>query len=1193
MASIFVESSILDDTPRSTISRAGSRVAVCAFAGLILFGLVLSPVGADPEITPDRLRMPSALTPELPDEGAKAKRALKRDYSRVPVGLRIVLPPPSEEEEKEKRSAARSTGPLMIGFHRDVPGAFEGDLSPRLEWDKLSGGSLVSALSVTSPGAQSVLVGLRAALPPGGELRFFGEATGRRFAVLTPEDFPAHEGEATRWSPPVEGDTIGIEIVLPSGEARSALRLSLDVVAHVFLPAESLSLAPKVSNCPDLHVHVACRSASIHDNKENAVALIIFQQGRFSWSCSGTLLNDRGHNRRYFLTANHCVGSAAVAGTVWARWFYQNAQCDAGGRDGRYTSTHGGTDLMATSDEYDLSLLRFRKRLPGGLTFSGWDANPVTTGTEVYVIHHPEGTLKKYAAGSVTGITSDRLHVRLDEGTSEHGSSGSGLFLRNGGHLVGGLKGGDACASQGVFKFGKFEAFFPQISSWLNAPPPLPTVVLIAGGDTVVTEGEQARFSMTVHNMPPWTVLPVTLTITQTGSLVDEAALGLRTVHVNSGSGRYAPNPFLISSSLGFGVTTVDDDVEEPDGAVEVRVEAGSGYEVYTAVARVVVKDNDGPPPPSPPPPSPPPPPPTVPSFVGADTAHFSIAPDHADGAAVGTVSATDADGDALTYSLGGIDRAWFSIDDTGLIAVAPATALAGLGRDRFSVTAQVSDGEDEGGLPEARPAIDDTLAVTITAFGVQGAVHRVPFLPPASHPYRQGFVRVINRSTQAGEVSIVAFDDAGTQYGPLALRVGANATVQFNSADLEEGNAERGLSGGMGDGKGDWRLELTSALDIEALAYVRTPGGALASVHDVAPEDEGGHRVGFFNPASNRSQVSRLRLINPGEEAAAVRISGIDAAGEAGESAVALTLAPRASQSSSAQALESGQGEGLVGALGDGAGKWRLRVTADRPVRVMSLLASGRHLTNVSTAPGPEGTVHRVALVPGASHRYRDGVVRVINRSAQAGEVSIVAFDDAGVEHGPLTLRVEANAAVQFSSADLEEGNAERGLSGGVGDGKGDWRLELTSALDLEVLAYVRTPGGPLASVHDVAPEDEAGHRVGFFNPASNRSQVSRLRLINPGEEAAAVRITGIDAAGEAGESAVALTLAPRASRSLSAQALESGQGEGLAGALGDGEGKWRLRVTAERPIRVMSLLASGRHLTNVSTAPASRMSR
>ena len=146
-----------------------------------------------------------------------------------------------------------------------------------------------------------------------------------------------------------------------------------------------------------------------------------------------------------------------------------------------------------------------------------------------------------------------------------------------------------------------------------------------------------------------------------------------------------------------------------------------------------------------------------------------------------------------------------------------------------------------------------------------------------------------------------------------------------------------------------------------------------------------------------------------------------------------------------------------------------------------------------------------------------------------------------------------------------------------------------MTSPLDLEVLAYVRTRGGgALASMHEVVPEDEAGHRVVFFNPAGNTGRVSGLRLINPGDAPADLTIEGVDDAGEAGESAVALTLAPGASRSVSARALESGEGEGLAGALGDGAGKWRLRVTAARPIRVMSLLASPTgHLTNLSAAP------
>ena len=65
-----------------------------------------------------------------------------------------------------------------------------------------------------------------------------------------------------------------------------------------------------------------------------------------------------------------------------------------------------------------------------------------------------------------------------------------------------------------------------------------------------------------------------------------------------------------------------------------------------------------------------------------------------------------------------------------------------------------------------------------------------------------------------------------GAHRGPLTLRLGANRSLHFNSEDLERGNADKGLDGAAGTGAGDWRLELTSALDIEALAYIRTRDG-------------------------------------------------------------------------------------------------------------------------------------------------------------------------------------------------------------------------------------------------------------------------------------------------------------------------------------------------------------------------------
>ena len=206
---------------------------------------------------------------------------------------------------------------------------------------------------------------------------------------------------------------------------------------------------------------------------------------------------------------------------------------------------------------------------------------------------------------------------------------------------------------------------------------------------------------------------------------------------------------------------------------------------------------------------------------------------------------------------------------------------------------------------------------------------------------------------------------------------------MHFNSDDLEEGNPANGLLGGIGPGTGNWRLRLRSRLNIEVLAYNRTSDGLLAGLHDVVPRsvvrrqgtvgEAMGHRVAIFNPASNVNQVSLLRVINPGVESAHVDIQGIDDEGLSPGTAVGFTVAGGAARTVTSQELESGQEEGLVGMFDEGKGKWRLVVTADEPVEVMSLLTSPTgHLTNLSTEPDAgrrESDSHHVPLFASASN--------------------------------------------------------------------------------------------------------------------------------------------------------------------------------------------------------------------------------
>ena len=464
----------------------------------------------------------------------------------------------------------------------------------------------------------------------------------------------------------------------------------------------------------------------------------------------------------------------------------------------------------------------------------------------------------------------------------------------------------------------------------------------------------------------------------------------------------------------------------------------------------------------------------------------------------------------------------------------------------------------------------------------VQAAGQRqysIPLFIAASHPTRQGFARITNLSDRSGEVNIVAIDDSGARFGPLSFILGPQASLHFNSDDLENGNARKGLSGSAGDGQGDWRLEIGTDLEIEPLAYIRTEDGFLTSMHGKGSAGA----LPILNPGSNASQRSALRLVNRGQRPAEAVITGVDDRGQSPGGEVRVSLAAGAARTIGARELEIG-GSGLSGALGDGQGKWRLSIAADGPVQAMSLLNSPTgHLTNLSAALSRR---QRIPLFMSASDPARQGFARIRNRSDRAGEVRVFAIDDAGRRQGPATLSLGANETVHFNSGDLEGGNADKGLSAGVGPGEGDWRLELSTDLNIEAAAYVRTADGFLTPMQDVARYVDQRHFLPIFNPGSNDRQRSRLRLANPGDGAVQVAITGVDDQGASPGGGVSLSLPAGAARTLDARELEAG-GPGFSGALGDGEGKWRLFVTADGPLQAMSLLESPTgHLTNLSSA-------
>ena len=230
----------------------------------------------------------------------------------------------------------------------------------------------------------------------------------------------------------------------------------------------------------------------------------------------------------------------------------------------------------------------------------------------------------------------------------------------------------------------------------------------------------------------------------------------------------------------------------------------------------------------------------------------------------------------------------------------------------------------------------------------------------------------------------------------------------------------------------------------------------------------------------------------------------------------------------------------------------------------------------------------HALPLVLAAfENSQQQSVVRIINRSGVAGNVSIEAIDDTGEHYGPVDLSIEANQTIQFTSDELELGNALNGLPVGVGNGSGHWRLDLQTDLDIQPLAYFRGTDGFLTDMYAVVPKQQSVYHVLVFNPGSDTTNVSMLRLINPGEETAFVAIAGLDEQGNPPPGGgVTLLLGAGESLTLTAQQLESGDGGVFFGSLEDGEGTWQLFVLASVPkIWVMNLMVGQwQQLSNLS---------
>ena len=314
-----------------------------------------------------------------------------------------------------------------------------------------------------------------------------------------------------------------------------------------------------------------------------------------------------------------------------------------------------------------------------------------------------------------------------------------------------------------------------------------------------------------------------------------------------------------------------------------------------------------------------------------------------------------------------------------------------------------------------------------------------------------QGFVRVINRSGQDGEVTIAAIDDTGFRAPGIALAIGSGETAHFNSEDLEQGNAGKGLSGGTGPPNvGDWRLELTSDLDIEVLAYIRTTDGFLTAMHDVVEQGLTGESP---QPGSTRGNPS-YKKPQPGST------RGNPAHKKPQPGSTRGNPAHKKSQPGSARGYPAHK----------------------KP--------------QPGSARGYPAHEYRVAIFNPGRNTNQKSLLRLINPGAEDAEVTITAIDDAGTasgsesgETGAVHLIVPAGGARTVSATALESKD-ERGapemagadpapLTGELGVGAGKWQLLVASEQPVVAMSLLKSPTGHLTNLSTAPYRAASGDNV------------------------------------------------------------------------------------------------------------------
>lgn len=416
---------------------------------------------------------------------ASAEATAFRDAPTMHV---LTLPAPSARE-LFRRKLVRVANSDSLSFGRDP---LELGVDGRLE---LPSGLQSVVLSVTSPGAAHLRTAWR-----------FADDVRYRVTVLGAGNVPLtnHSGESMNndprlvWSAVTSGESQRV-LITRDTIATGPWVVSLERVAHFDKEfATSTNFLKGLGDSAYCQQDIACalngldaggQAVVLGASRGVAFMLLTYADGSAA-TCTGTLLNSAAYPLPIFITANHCTDNAA---TLDVFWFFSRTGCGTGTISPAVQTT-GGAQFVWSSKALDSAVLVLNQLPPAGVSYTGWNGNPITAQTLMLAVHHPRGDLKKGSLGEIIATNASVVSISgypyapnslymVDWyiGIVEPGSSGSAFFTFNptgGGMQVRGtLTGGNATCS-GIYSrtyYQRFDYIYPYIATALNTPLPPPS----------------------------------------------------------------------------------------------------------------------------------------------------------------------------------------------------------------------------------------------------------------------------------------------------------------------------------------------------------------------------------------------------------------------------------------------------------------------------------------------------------------------------------------------------------------------------------------------------------------------------------------------------------------------------------------------------------------------------------------------